>query len=229
MIRTVHRPNAHGRPASTAFPSPFSRDAPPSSTRRSGAGSRRHRVLTADPETPAECHRSRTACYTAKMPRTLRITASIFFGLLTAALIVLWIRSYWRADSLQGNLTANRALIVRSIRGGVPIAIIPARVPPKLTTKDSIGLSPRGGYRPSNLKYSPDCDESLHFAFRLSWPSNGSLSLLAPHWAFILCAGALASALWLIGPLHFSLRTLLITTTLLAFMLGLAVWLASPA
>lgn len=33
--------------------------------------------------------------------RKLRIAASLFFGLLTVAILVLWVRSYWYWDSLQ--------------------------------------------------------------------------------------------------------------------------------
>ena len=43
----------------------------------------------------------------------------------------------------------------------------------------------------------------------------------------LLGAAGLAIAPWATGPTRFSLRTLLIATTLLAMLLGLAVWAAS--
>jgi hypothetical protein len=44
-------------------------------------------------------------CYTASMFRRLQIAESVFFALVAAALCVLWARSYWWFDSLEIDLT----------------------------------------------------------------------------------------------------------------------------
>jgi hypothetical protein len=46
-------------------------------------------------------------------------------------------------------------------------------------------------------------------------------------WLFILLFGALSVIPWMPWPNRFSLRTLLIVTTLVAVLLGLVVWLSS--
>jgi hypothetical protein len=60
--------------------------------------------------------------------------------------------------------------------------------------------------------------------FGFSTATYGGTQFQLPHWFFVgLCAG-LAAIPWLRW--RFSLRTLLIATTLLAVVLGLAVWAA---
>ncbi len=48
--------------------------------------------------------------------------------------------------------------------------------------------------------------------------------LVMPYWFAVILSGTFAAAPWL--PSHFSLRTLLIATTLFALALGTIVWLA---
>jgi hypothetical protein len=48
-------------------------------------------------------------------------------------------------------------------------------------------------------------------------------SFIAPYWFLILLTAAIAAAPWLRWPKRFSLRTLLIATTLVAVVLGLIV------
>ncbi len=52
--------------------------------------------------------------------------------------------------------------------------------------------------------------------------SEGSLWI--PHWFPLLLFTSLAAASWF--PIHFSLRTLLIATTLVAMVLGLVIYTA---
>jgi hypothetical protein len=49
--------------------------------------------------------------------------------------------------------------------------------------------------------------------------------VIVPHWFALVAAGSLSAAPWF--RLRFSLRTLLIATTLIAVVLGLFVWLGS--
>ena len=54
-------------------------------------------------------------------------------------------------------------------------------------------------------------------------PAPGATIVVLPYWCIALIAGMFAIRPWR-GPLQFSLRTLLIATTLVAVVLGLAVW-----
>ena len=49
---------------------------------------------------------------------------------------------------------------------------------------------------------------------------SGASSFHAPIWVLVLASGALAAILWLPLPNRFSLRTMLIATTLFAVVLG---------
>jgi hypothetical protein len=52
--------------------------------------------------------------------------------------------------------------------------------------------------------------------------SGGKLAIQVPHWLLVVTSGLMAAMPWL--PWRFSLRTLLIATTLVAVVLGLIVW-----
>ena len=51
------------------------------------------------------------------MPRKLRIAVSVFFGVLTVALCVLWVRSYWRVHVV--HCPTAWPLVANSARGVV--------------------------------------------------------------------------------------------------------------
>jgi len=85
--------------------------------------------------------------------------------------------------------------------------------------------------------YAVLCIASLALWVRSNtWLESSKLddhfAIVAPHWAFALVFAFLAFAPWAknIGPpvpARFSLRTMFIATTLLAVVLGLAVWLVT--
>jgi hypothetical protein len=62
------------------------------------------------------------------------------------------------------------------------------------------------------------------FGFLLQWTQT-SVSIQLPYWFPSLIMVAFAAAPWL--PRNFSLRTLLIATTLIAIVSGLVVWVSS--
>jgi hypothetical protein len=88
--------------------------------------------------------------------------------------------------------------------------------------KLSLSWEPRTPYRP---KWA---GQTNHYGFRYNMYSSGSWNVWAPLWVagLVLTAAAakFAATPWLTW--RFSLRTLLIVTTLAALMLGLLVWAA---
>jgi len=155
------------------------------------------------------------------MPRKLRIAASVFFGLATVALCVLWIRSYWYWDS---------------IRAGYP---------PCLYAADSAnGKFGIGGFDPTDpdVKVAPSwkyyCDESERammavridptktlggWGFAFGFDGAG-FRIASPYWFPAMLFATAGITLWRNRTCRFSLRTLLIATTLLAVVLGLVTW-----
>jgi len=133
--------------------------------------------------------------------RKLRIAWSVVWGLLAVLLIVFWVRSYswsdciWTSHVGMCSATGVAQLAVRS----KPSNYL-ERQWTSAPAKTSIFISPRFAFRPAaNLSY-----------------------VNVPYWFLILTFSILAAAPWI---RRFSLRTLLIATTLVAIVLGLIVWL----
>jgi hypothetical protein len=129
--------------------------------------------------------------------RKRRIAWSIFWGLATVLLIVLWVRSYstlYQID-IQPTVTSNQGRVyigeTFSATGRTLIA--------------------------TNLLW--DSVRQID-GLRSATPRGTGVSI--PDCCLTLIAGAIAAAPWM--PRRFSLRTLLIATTLVAAILGTIVW-----
>ena len=134
-------------------------------------------------------------------------------GLLAIALCALWVRSYWKWDVISTIDSNNYAKAVGSNDGTTYVSFF--------------NLAATGSYGPPPTPHGWQRDSyESHPAPRFSWdylPSGMHISM--PTW--LLCAFAMTLAVvpWL--PLkRFSLRTLLIATTLVAVGLGLIVWMS---
>ena len=134
--------------------------------------------------------------------RKLRIAWSVTWGLAAVLLCVLWVRSYWKSDCLWTShvgicsATGVAQLSVRSTPTNYR-----GRQWTTLPTRKDIFISPRFAFRPaSNMSY-----------------------INVTYWFLILILTTLAAVPWI---RRFSLRTLLIATTLVAVVLGLIVWAA---
>ena len=149
--------------------------------------------------------------------RKLRIAWSVGCGILCVLLIVLWVRSYNRGDILQAPVSTTRGIGFTSLRGWVKFS--------------SFRTTGNGSWRMS----SQHADEAMrpygeffeaqqnHWKFGTHM-LKGTYAIMMPHW-FILLTAPLAGVPWINRSKRFSLRTLLIATTLVAVVLGLIVWL----
>jgi hypothetical protein len=162
----------------------------------------------------------------SRILRLLRIAVSAVCGILCLALIVLWMRSYSWADEV----TLASRLRLTSIYGYIQYLGPSARFS---FQEDWDYL----GWRPSRdeIRAVTQSESTLNDldpkkkAFlkrfglgRPSRPSNiwrGSV----PYWVAVCVAATLTVAPWIPWSNRFSLRTLLLATTLVAAMLGLAV------
>jgi hypothetical protein len=133
--------------------------------------------------------------------RKLRIAWSVFWGLVSVLLMVLWVRSYWWSDSIW---TSHVGMSSTTGVGQVAVRSMPTNyLGPQWTSfpaKDSIFISPRFAFRPgANLSY-----------------------VNVPYWFVMLIGLILAAAPW--RPRRFTLRTLLTATTLVAVVAALIAW-----
>ncbi|MGE3241377.1 MAG: hypothetical protein AB7G28_07850 [Pirellulales bacterium] len=151
------------------------------------------------------------------MARKLRIAASVFFAVLTVALCVLWVRSYRQGSSICWANRNNSSYGCVSVAGEMRFS--------------SAQWPFQGRIVPGWTLASVDLEHetpALQFGPRFEFRSKTHIDvLILPHWFMVAVTttiSAIAVQPWLRS--RFSLRTLLITTTLLAVVLGLGVWLA---
>lgn len=150
--------------------------------------------------------------------RRVRIAVSVFFGVLTVALAVLWVRSYWHVDQLEWFL---RYFSGTSMRGGIGLIIGP--VPKNEVPEFRYWTS-----RIEEVQFPKNYIQPM-FYFEVVSSPNPCVVIGFPDWLVVIAAGLLATTpwtkcIWRTIPSRFSLRTLLIATTLAAVVLGLAVW-----
>jgi hypothetical protein len=151
--------------------------------------------------------------------RKLRIAWSVVWGVAAVLLFVLWVRSYKHDDAFQASQTPSSSpLVFRSFKGQLMVWRWRGVNATRLVPTNTLNV---------------DLDELLsgsrqrrYWGFaRLSYPQGPGVGVFVPHWFPVLVSAALATISWLpwwSG--RFAIRTLLITTTLVAVVLGLIVW-----
>jgi hypothetical protein len=142
--------------------------------------------------------------------RLLRIAASAVCLIVCGLLIALWVRSYqWRHEFF-GIPFWKGTLAIVSMNGELEFHTFPA------TTNDIFG--DRTDRLDSELLGYSSIPSTIGPSGVSSSPSTA-----IPHWIALIIVSIAGTGLWLPWSRRFSLRTLLIATTLAAVMLGLAV------
>ncbi len=145
---------------------------------------------------------------TTKPPRRfyrLRIAVSMFIGVVTVLLCMLWIRSYWWMDMYQRVGPNRDTLTITSLNGEVVASSRTWSNVFKIYTRYNSG---------------PITDDVTKF-----WNDSQGISRVHLHtqyWKLLLITATCSVVVWM--RFRFSLHTLLIATTLVAVVLGLAVW-----
>lgn len=127
-----------------------------------------------------------------------RIAVSTFFGLLTVALPLLWWRSYSTADTLVIGFVPGRCTVVDSMFGKIYAGNYDGTVRFKVSSKSMVGVR---------------------------FFESGTSQLVISHWWLALLSLSVSALSF--SPIRFSLRTLLVVTTLIALALGWCAWGAS--
>jgi hypothetical protein len=157
--------------------------------------------------------------------KLLRITWTVFCGIACLLLCVLWVRSYRWADSVDGHFTEFQLFHVNSIQGQVAFLTFPKSTPLLVSKTDYRGTlkhAPIG--RATGDFRTHTSHEFAGLGFSRVEP-NGGIAVLTPQWLLISLVAILAATPWGRWRWRFSLRTVLIATTLVAVVLGLIVWL----
>jgi hypothetical protein len=146
--------------------------------------------------------------------RKLRIAWSVGCGITCVLLIVLWVRSYRVADIFGCNKPRSFGLMAFSATGRMEFGLGETRASfksvwaslPHELIHDLKGYAAGSG-----------------FEIRSQHPPN-TIGVKLPHWFLVLIVVGLGVMSWFGWSNRFSLRTLLIATTLVAVVLGLIVW-----
>jgi hypothetical protein len=154
--------------------------------------------------------------------RKLRIAWSVTWGLLAILLCVLWVQSYSHTMSYAVSFgrsglcaaldsTRDRVLISASTTGG-------GQLQPYLpgNNRRKIDVELWNLIRASENRWG--------FGIYRDFTLINTSTLILPHWFLISLSVAVAAVPWVTLRRRFSLRALLIATTLVAVVLGLAVW-----
>jgi hypothetical protein len=150
------------------------------------------------------------------MIRKLRIAFSAVCGIVCLLVIVLWVRSYWRSDLIEGKGVGSRHHIqIGSLRG-------------------FLGVDYHYSYatffrRSDNWRITSKPADDLNVG-TTSWygkilHNSNQTAIIVPYWIVLLPFVALGVFPWLNRMKQFSLRTLLLATTLIAVLLGMIVFL----
>lgn len=151
------------------------------------------------------------------MRRKLRIAWSMGWGIACVLLCVLWVRSYWRYDKAEGHVFGKPIRLLMA-SGHLRLDLIAFGRPPKsewnsfpIEQRQSIGLNPLD----SDGGTSISCK-----LFNFSMSARRTFAWMPFSVAALLIA-TLAEIPWITALRRFSLRTLLIATTLVAVVLGI--------
>lgn len=143
--------------------------------------------------------------------RRVRIAVSVFFALMAVAFTVLWVWSYWNVGGIHWTSANNTVAGVQVIPGacrfyGFHSDTRATLMPGWLVDWEKIDPT---------ISYGPPLDGRVR-------PFGGHLSL--PTWLIALTSIAVAVMAWPRTSFQFRLSTLMIVMTLVAIVLGLAVW-----
>jgi hypothetical protein len=144
--------------------------------------------------------------------RKLRIAWSMFWGLVCALLVVLWAQSYSRQSFWFGDDAEGGFLVLSTLRGDVEVR---CSLPPPSV----VGIKWRRDY---GRMVSDDGAERTIAPLRF-YREPEVFEVAADCWLMVTASCGAAASPWIRWSNPFSLRTLLIATTLVAVVLGLAV------
>jgi hypothetical protein len=152
--------------------------------------------------------------------RKLRIAFSATCLIACVLLIVMWVRSYRTADEIFAIFSKHRFSFHSEFGGLSAVSHAPANVPNGAIWTQR---EPTAIISPSRFQFASQLVPS---PFRFAMPEVQTTASV-PHWFLVVSATILATLPW-IRQLRwrFSLRTLLIATTLVAVVLGAIVYVA---
>jgi hypothetical protein len=157
------------------------------------------------------------------MQRKLRIAWSVVFGVLCLLLIVSWVRSNYRNDRARGVIRKDYLVEIASVQSSLGVLV--KRTSSQPSTNWRFRSLPIDAGEELNLWAPPSTvpGELRLSAIGFFWYSVPRLnSVVVPHWFLVFLFTTFAVLPWIRQlKWRYSLRTLLIATTLVAVVLGI--------
>ena len=172
------------------------------------------------PRAKLTAHPSSRLMTRPRIVRLLRIGWSAGCVIACLLLIAMWVRSYWVADVIMAPLMPSRPFIFRSSQGVLVITWTHEKVQPVKNAGWRYERMPVVIIERARARAKERGKPVSDFNAENKWELRADL-VRAPHWMFALSLGLIAATPWLRW--RFSLRTLLIVTTLVAVVLGVIV------
>jgi hypothetical protein len=153
--------------------------------------------------------------------RKLRIAWSVGWGMVAVLVIVFWWRSYSMLDAVWLPPTRQRAISLESLLGRVWLR--------------NYGTYPPWVVSPFHVRHLPmmngwkaqTAGGFLGFTYYQESIKGGRSTVISvPHWFALLSCIPVGAVSWAHWSNRFSLRALLIATTLVAVVLGLIMWMS---
>jgi len=175
-----------------------------------------------------------------RVVRYLRIAVSAVCIVACVLLIGLWVRSYWRMDQLIRRVSTTDYVAYTTIQGQFVFGrsndpILRAMFKQNWTRR-GFAMKDWGAALSGPVAYFPATAPGPHDSelmrlprfssrpFVITTPGTSYYEVIVPYWLIVLSTASLAALPRI--PWRFSLRTLMIATTLVAFLLGLVVYMA---
>ena len=151
--------------------------------------------------------------------RKLRIAWSVAWGVACLLLVALWVRSYWWHDVVACGFTSKDGIRIDSTNGVLTLAHISVNGFPGTFVEWKVTSI----WSPSQGLFPIGFTEESYAGFSFEEFTDG-VSLSVPYWFLVPLFAAFGTLAYTSKLRRFSLRTLLIATTLVAAGLGWAIY-----
>jgi hypothetical protein len=153
--------------------------------------------------------------------RKLRIVWSLFWGIACVLLIVLWVRSHYYLDSYRFWAGRSNTAAIDSKGGRIYFSVSASG---GADLEPYIGNKKRSEGETDILNGIIASENHLGFGRYIDLKLVNTSTFIFPHWFAAIVSVTLAAVPWIRWSNRFSLRTLLIATTLVAVVLGWIVY-----
>jgi len=155
------------------------------------------------------------------MLKYLRIAVTALTVMAGALLVALWVRSNWYWDHLYNPIGNNNLIIIESASSRVIVKLATGGGPYNWHLSQEL----KGNYWAGAFQDWEEDNRNKGVAGFAYYATPWITTYRVPHWFLVLLSAVLSLIPWLPWSRRFSLRTLLIVTTLVAVGLGMVLYL----